>query len=63
MVILRAPGAPKPNDRVMSPGDMIAQTHSSIISKAQLNLTIKTEISKIKVKIEVIRTIGDTGLF
>ena len=29
-----------PNDRVVSPEGMIAETHRSIISKAQLNWTI-----------------------
>ena len=38
-VALGAPGAPKLNDGVMSPRNMIAETHRSIISKAQLNRT------------------------
>ena len=42
MVILGAPGASKPHDRVMSHRHMIVQTHSIIISRAQLNLTKKT---------------------
>ena len=40
MVILEASRARKPNDRVMSPKDMIADTHIIIISNVQLNWTI-----------------------
>ena len=58
MVILGAPRASKPHHKVMSKRNMIAETHSSIISKTQLNLIIKTEITNIKVKIEVFRTFG-----
>ena len=34
-IILGAPGALKPSVRAMSSSDMIAETHRSLISKAQ----------------------------
>ena len=40
MVLLGAPGAPIPSNRAKSSRYMIAETHKSIISRAQPNRTI-----------------------
>ena len=42
LVVLGAPGAPKPIDRAMSSRYMIAETHRNIISKVQLTRTINS---------------------
>ena len=50
MVILGAPGAPKPDDRVMGPRDMIAETHGRKQSSIgpQTAEILKFEIKKAK---------------
>ena len=47
-----APGAPKPRYRAMSSRDMIAETHRSIIFKAQQNWTLNSIGRKIEATIK-----------
>ena len=51
MVILGAPGAPKPNDRVMSPRDILAETYTGVSYPKHSSIGPQTaEILKFKVK-------------